>query len=113
MCPKQTLRHPLSLSLIRHPPSFSFSLVQADGIGQSGLAPVPEGLLKMAQRAAEEQKTMPDDPEKAGKPKIPASREPLHPPSLPPSLVIALSFLFHLELSSAHDSVRPQPVLWT
>jgi len=51
------------------------ALAKADGIGESGLAPVPEGLLKMAQRAAEEQKTMPDDPKKAGKPKIPASLE--------------------------------------
>jgi hypothetical protein len=55
---------------------------------------VPEGLLKMAQRAAEEQKTMPDDPKKAGKPKIPASREHPHrlfvPLSLSVSLILAL-----------------------
>eukprot|EP00284_Hemiselmis_tepida_P010403 CAMPEP_0174915464 /NCGR_PEP_ID=MMETSP1355-20121228/1113_1 /TAXON_ID=464990 /ORGANISM="Hemiselmis tepida, Strain CCMP443" /LENGTH=250 /DNA_ID=CAMNT_0016160349 /DNA_START=71 /DNA_END=823 /DNA_ORIENTATION=- len=51
------------------------ALAKADGLSQTGLSPVPEGLLKMAQRAAEEQKTMPGVVKKAAKPKISASLE--------------------------------------
>lgn len=52
------------------------ALAKADGMSQAGLAPVPEGLLKMAQRAAEEQKTMPGVQKgENAKPALPASRE--------------------------------------
>jgi hypothetical protein len=48
---------------------------QADGLSETGLEPVPEGLLKEAQQAAEEQKTMPGVDAASAKPKLSASCE--------------------------------------
>ncbi len=48
---------------------------QADGLSETGLVPVPEGLLKEAQQAAEEQKTMPGVDAASAKPKLSASCE--------------------------------------
>jgi len=57
------------------------ALARADGLAEKNLSPVPEKLLKEAQQAAEEQRSMPglaDDgssTKQAKKPKIPASLE--------------------------------------
>ena len=54
------------------------ALARADGLAEKSLSPVPEKLLKEAQQAAEEQRSMPGldgSEQKAKKPKIPASLE--------------------------------------
>jgi len=55
------------------------ALARADGLAEKNLSPVPEKLLKEAQQAAEEQRSMPgidgDAKKEAKKPKIPASLE--------------------------------------
>ena len=55
------------------------ALARADGLAEKNLSPVPEKLLKEAQQAAEEQRSMPglgdELAKKPAKPKIPASLE--------------------------------------
>mmetsp|Transcript_42718 Transcript_42718/g.66921 ORF Transcript_42718/g.66921 Transcript_42718/m.66921 type:complete len:233 (-) Transcript_42718:986-1684(-) len=52
------------------------ALARADGLAEKNLSPVPESLLKEAQQAAEEQRSMPSVVAKVQKkPKIPASLE--------------------------------------
>ena len=54
------------------------ALAKADGLAEKNLSPVPEGLLKEAQQAAEEQRSMPGVVEaKSGgkKPPLPAGLE--------------------------------------
>ena len=54
------------------------ALAKADGLSEKNLSPVPEGLLKEAQQAAEEQRSMPGVVEAkstAKKPPLPAGLE--------------------------------------